>query len=584
MYQRLSIFGFIIILVGIIFGGACKKDYITYLDIAKNNFPVATIDGNKEVMASDLFNRMADSKLLPNGGIIDSTILIDTLREIVLDSVVSIEAMNINIEQDPGSYRTYLLRYRDFYMDYIYKNYVLDSIQVDSLAVDSFYWANPDYFSFDEQVHARQLVVSAEGLKEGKDSAEYKGYSMDQLDSIAREEVFDIRKKIDNGADFGEMAFKYSMHRESGDNDGELGYFFKHTFRKEFEKVAFSLPEGTISQPFKTPDGWHLVQVLDHIDSGMVPLTPDLYAEATQAYSAILSRERGMALMDSLIKACQIEYNDSALVQNLGQVPETTWAAIINDVDTITFERLPDFLFQYKSTLDIDTVRLQDVKDMLFQLGQRFLLMQFGDKIGYSKRPEVAKERESIYHKYAMNIIRNTGYDPNYTPPESLVEKYYTINIDKYIFKKPIYVQHIIVDDSLLGEYLRDQALSGVDFLDLAEEYYPGEPEIRRAAADLGYIGPGEMPDAFYNTAMSTRPGNVSHPVKTDWGYHIIKVVDKKNNRPLNDARFEIIEDLKMLHRKQAEEEWKQEILARHDIVYHLDKMAKIKLFGKNEL
>jgi hypothetical protein len=327
-----------------------------------------------------------------------------------------------------------------------------------------------------------------------------------------------------------------------------------------------------------------LVQVIDHVDSGMVPMTPELYSEATQAYTGIMARQRGAALMDSLVKACNIEYNDSALAKDIGTVPAPTWAAIVNGVDTITFERLPDYLYQYKSTFGLDTVTIQNVKDMLFQLAQRFLLMQFGNDIGYNNRPAVVKEREGIYHKYAMNIIRNTGYDPDYNPPESLIEKYYNLNIDKYIFKKPIYVQHIIVDDSLFGEYLRDQALSGVDFLDLAEEYYPGEPEIRRAAADLGYIGPGEMPDAFYNAAIATRVKSVSHPVKTEWGYHIIKVIDKKNNRPLDDARFEIIDDLKLQHRKQTRVEWKKEILGRHQIVYHLDKMAKIKLFGKSNL
>ncbi len=584
MYHRLYLAVLIIILAGIIFGGACKKEGLTYLDIAENNFPVATIDGKCQVMASDLYNRLADSKLLPEGGILDSSIYIDTLREIVLDSIVSLEAMDVDIKQEPGLYRTYLLRYRDYYIDYIYKNHIIDSIQVDSAEVDSFYWAHPDYFSLDEQVRARQLVISAEGLKYGKDSLEYKDFSMDELDSIAREKVFEIREKIDEGADFGDMAFQYSMHRESGDNDGELGYFYRNTYRDEFEHVAFTLPAGTISQPFKTPDGWHLVQVLDHIDSGMVPLTPDFYQEAYTAYKATLARQRSMAFMDSLIRACNIVYNDSALADEIHNYPESTWAAIVNGVDTITFYRMPDFLHEFKARMDLDSMTLQDKKNMLFEQAQRFLVMEAGDRMGYSERPEVVRERQNIYHKYAMNIVRETGYNPNYVPPDSMIEAYYNLNIDKYVFAKPVYVQHIIVDDSLFGEFLRDQALSGVDFLELAQEYYPGEPEIRKAAADLGYIGRGEMPDAFFNAAMATRKKGVSHPVKTEWGYHIIKVIDKKNNRSLNDAKYEIIEDLKILHKKQVYQQWKKNLMARHHIDYYLDKIPKIRLIAKNKL
>ena len=189
---------------------------------------------------------------------------------------------------------------------------------------------------------------------------------MEELDSVAREKTFEIREKIDSGAEFGHMAFDHSMHRESGKNDGELGYFYRNTFRDEFEYVAFSLPPGTISQPFKTVDGWHIVEVIAHVDSGMMPLTPKLYEEAYAAYVAGFARQRGTAFMDSLTRASNVVYNDSALAGEIHKYPETTWAAIVNGIDTITFYRLPDYLHQFKSRLDIDLVTLSDIKNMLF--------------------------------------------------------------------------------------------------------------------------------------------------------------------------------------------------------------------------
>jgi len=69
----------------------------------------------------------------------------------------------------------------------------------------------------------------------------------------------------------------------------------------------------------------------------------------------------------------------------------------------------------------------------------------------------------------------------------------YEYNIDDYTFEKPLTVQHIIVDDSVTGEFIRDQANSGVDFLDLAETFYPGEPSLRRELAQLGKIGPNDV-------------------------------------------------------------------------------------------
>jgi foldase protein PrsA len=204
--------------------------------------------------------------------------------------------------------------------------------------------------------------------------------------------------------------------------------------------------------------------------------------------------------------------------------------------------------------------------------------MQAGQQLGYADAPVVLAEREQLYHKYAMDVVRKGGQDPEYMPSDSLISDYYERNIDRFTFKKPIYVQHIIVQDSLFGEFLRDQALSGVDFLGLAKQYYPGAEEIRVAAADLGYIGPGEMPENFYRAAWGTARGNVSHPVKTEWGYHIIKVIDRKNDKPLTEVKSLIIDALRIEHARELTDRWEKEILGRHRIEYHLEKLKRIEL------
>lgn len=583
MFYKMRLVGCLIIFIGFLFSGGCKKEGLTRNEIEKNNFAVAVIDSESSVMALTLYNHLARSNLLEDGGIIDSSIYYDTLKAIILDSIISLEANDVDLKQDAGLYRTYLMRYQDFYINYLYKNFILDSIKVDSIVVDSFYWAHPEYFSNREQVRAKHLVISAEGLRYGNDSVIFKDYSMEELDSIAREKVFVIREEIEKGAKLGKMAFEHSMHRETGKNDGELGYFYRNTFREEFEHVAFSLSPGTISQPFKTADGWHIVEVIARVDSGMAPLTPELYNKAYNAYISGFVMERGASFMDSLMDASEIIYNDSALSGDVYYCPESVWAAIVNSIDTITFFRISDFIYQHKMKKRLDTVTTDDIKDMLFDRAKKLLLIQAGDDMGFGDRPDVETKRLELYHKYAKNIVRQSSSNRDYIPPDSLIADYYNRNIDRFVFKKPIYVQQIIVEDSLFGEFLREQALSGVDFLELAQEYYPGEEEIRTAAADLGYIGSGEMPESFYRVALATHIKGVSHPVKTEWGYHIIKVIDKKDNRSLNDARTEIIGDLKKLQQKETLIEWKKDLIARHQIDYYLDKIPQIRLAPKEK-
>jgi parvulin-like peptidyl-prolyl isomerase len=560
----------------------CKKVAVDRDYIAAHNFPIVTIDSTTNIMASDLYLRLAMSDLLEKGGILDSSTYFDTLNNIVIDSLVSVEAGKVHLSDYAGLYQTYLMRFHNFYITYIYKNWVEDSIAVDSAAVDSFYHAHPETFSYREQVHARQLVVSAQGYRHGRDSAFYANYTMDQLDSIARETVYKIKEKIDSGAEFGQMANEYSMHRESGDKDGELGYFFRNTYNKEFEDVAFSLPPGTISEPFKSPDGWHIVQVIDHVDSGFVPLTPEIYQDVAYQYTRQLSGLLARHIIDSLILLAHVVYNDSALSGNLYSVPAETWAAIINGRDTIDFYRLPDYLHQYKSQKGLDTLTLAGIKDGLFEAALKYLLMEAGDDIGFGSRPEVVAKREELYHKYAVDVVEAGGRDRDYKAPDSLIADYYQRNMDKFVVEKPIYVQHIITQDSLFGEFLRDQALSGVDFMELAKEHYPGDKEIRTAAADLGYIGPGEMPDNFYQTALGVPVNGVSHPVKTQWGYHIIKVLDRRYSRTLEQVKGEIAEILAEEHQQQFYLQWRKNLMAKYVVEYHLGKIPRIELVSKD--
>ena len=98
------------------------------------------------------------------------------------------------------------------------------------------------------------------------------------------------------------------------------------------------------------------------------------------------------------------------------------------------------------------------------------------------------------------------------------------------------------------------------------------------AAADLGYIGQGEMPDEFYKMALRTGKGDVSHPVKTEWGYHIIHVIDKQLNKTLEQVHHQIAGVLRKEHQKEVRDKWQQDLISRHTVTYYLDNLKKLEL------
>ena len=75
-------------------------------------------------------------------------------------------------------------------------------------------------------------------------------------------EAMQIKKELDKGGSFEFYASKYSQC-PSGQNGGHLGYFERGQMVPEFERKAFSMKVGEISNPIHTNFGWHIIKVVD---------------------------------------------------------------------------------------------------------------------------------------------------------------------------------------------------------------------------------------------------------------------------------------------------------------------------------
>jgi len=71
----------------------------------------------------------------------------------------------------------------------------------------------------------------------------------------------EVRNKLLAGADFAELAKKYSTDTSNNENGGELGFFSKGDMTAEFENVAFALKVGEVSEPVKTEYAYHIIKV-----------------------------------------------------------------------------------------------------------------------------------------------------------------------------------------------------------------------------------------------------------------------------------------------------------------------------------
>ena len=89
-----------------------------------------------------------------------------------------------------------------------------------------------------------------------------------QEQEIVKNKIDSIYQALCKGADFADLAKKYSDDKGSAVNGGTLAWFTKGQTVQAFEKVAFSLRKGEISRPFMSEFGYHIVKLLDKHGEG----------------------------------------------------------------------------------------------------------------------------------------------------------------------------------------------------------------------------------------------------------------------------------------------------------------------------
>jgi len=131
--------------------------------------------------------------------------------------------------------------------------------------------------------------------------------------------------------------------------------------------------------------------------------------------------------------------------------------------------------------------------------------------------------------------------------------------------------RHILVETEEQAHEILAKLKQGESFEDLAKQYSTDEAS-KDNGGDLGYFGRGEMVAEFEEVAFSLKPGETSKPVKTQFGYHIIKVEDHKEARPavFEEKKEEIETILRQQKINEKKDAWLNELREKADVVNYL--------------
>ncbi|MET1032413.1 peptidylprolyl isomerase [Domibacillus tundrae] len=157
--------------------------------------------------------------------------------------------------------------------------------------------------------------------------------------------------------------------------------------------------------------------------------------------------------------------------------------------------------------------------------------------------------------------------EPRIEITDEEISTYFDENKETFATSEQVEASHILVGDEEKVNEVAVKLAAGGDFAELAKEYST-DTTSGKNGGELGFFGTGEMAAEFKTAAFAMEVGETSDPVKTDYGYHIIKVTDKREAKEANlkDSTAEIKEALMQEKLSTEYTTWLEEKQEEYDI------------------
>ncbi len=213
-------------------------------------------------------------------------------------------------------------------------------VQVNDTELKAYYDKNKSRYenSIPEERKARYVLVDVSKIPVQLTDKDYTDYYNSHQDEFKQPETADVRhilvktedeakdikKQLDAGAKFEDLAKKYSQDPGSKDNGGLYKDVTRGKMVPEFDKATFTLPIGKVSDPVKTDFGYHIIRVDARRDARVKPL-----AEVKPQIEETLKAQKGAQQAQSLANAVMTEARttslDKAAAKNNLNIVTTDW-------------------------------------------------------------------------------------------------------------------------------------------------------------------------------------------------------------------------------------------------------------------
>ena len=176
-------------------------------------------------------------------------------------------------------------------------------------------------------------------------------------------------------------------------------------------------------------------------------------------------------------------------------------------------------------------------KEVVNELVYQTLLYEDAMEKGMDKDDEftqvLEKTKESMLKTYALGKLLATV-----SVTDDEIKKFYEDNKDLFKENESANASHILVAEEDKANEIYEKVKSGEDFASLAKEF--STCPSKEKGGELGTFTRGQMVKEFEDAVFNDEVGAITEPVKTQFGYHIIKINDKNEGR---DLAFDEVKD-----------------------------------------
>lgn len=253
-----------------------------------------------------------------------------------------------------------------------------------------------------------------------------------------------------------------------------------------------------------------------------------------------------MALCFVSLTACEDDRPEAYMAEPARILEGETIVARVNGEAIYAFdvelEAISQSLITLHETLDPKSEIFQRTLD---QLIDQKLLAQEAKRLLIDKEPRANHRLNAARELILGNLLIESEIAEKVD--EAAIEKMYREQLDLLELGQEVHIRQILVATREEAQTLHDRLQAGTDFSVLAIRHSI-DSATKNGGGDMGYVNPAAFSEPLVSLLLDTPVGRYSRPVKTDAGWRIIQVINKRAEKPpsLEDLRPDIIRFLTM--------------------------------------